>query len=122
LSVVFDDQDNAQLTGVRPNGEKVPASGMSTGTADQLYLALRIASVEDYRSRADSLPFVADDLFINFDDDRAAAGFRVLADLAQNTQVLFFTHHQHLVDIARIALGRSLHVIDLANDKAAEDI
>lgn len=121
LSVVFDDEDNAQLNGVRPTGEKVPASGMSTGTADQLYFALRIASVEDYQARTDSLPFVADDLFINFDDDRAAAGFRVLAELAQSTQVLFFTHHQHLVNIARDSLGPSLHVVDLASEKAASD-
>jgi uncharacterized protein YhaN len=42
------------------------------------------------------MPFIADDLFINFDDKRAAAGFQVLNELAKKTQVLFFTHHQHL--------------------------
>ena len=51
------------------------------------------------------LPVLADDLFINFDDLRAEAGFRVLGELAKSTQVLFFTHHQHLLDIAR----KSLH-------------
>ena len=116
LRVVYDDQDNAQLTGVRPSGEKISASGMSTGSADQLYLALRVASVEDYQTRADTLPFVTDDLFINFDDDRAAAGFQVLTELAQKTQVLFFTHHQHLVNVARGALGASVHVINLQTD------
>jgi uncharacterized protein YhaN len=120
LSVIFDDQDNAQLTGVRPNGEKVSASGMSTGSADQLYLALRVASVEDYQTRADTLPFVTDDLFVNFDDDRAAAGFQVLTALSQKTQVLFFTHHQHLVNIARGALGASVHVINLQTDEAMD--
>ena len=120
LSVVFDDQNNAQLTGVRPSGEKVSASGMSTGSADQLYLALRVASVEDYQTRANTLPFVTDDLFINFDDDRAAAGFQVLTELAQKTQVLFFTHHQHLVNIARDALGASVHVINLQTDGAMD--
>lgn len=48
-------------------------SGLSTGTADQLYLALRIAAIEDYLERVDTLPFIADDLFINFDDERAVA-------------------------------------------------
>src|SRR5690606_17859494 len=66
LRVDFDDQDNAHLTGVRPDESVVPVSGMSTGTADQLYLALRVASIEDYLERAQALPFVADDLFINF--------------------------------------------------------
>ena len=86
---------------------------MSTGTADQLYLALRIASVADYLRRAPPLPFIADDLFINFDDERAAAGFQVLGQLAEKTQVLFFTHHQHLADIASKTLGASIPVISL---------
>ena len=113
LRVDFDDQDHAHLTGVRPNESVVPVSGMSTGTADQLYLALRVASIEDYLERAEALPFVADDLFINFDDDRAAAGFRLLGQLAEKTQVLFFTHHQHLVEIAEATLGDSVNCVSL---------
>ena len=119
LQVAFDDQDNAHLTGVRPGGSIVPVSGMSTGTADQLYLALRLASIEDYLERAEALPFVADDLFINFDDERAAAGFTLLGELSQMTQVLFFTHHQHLVDIARQALGASVSMVTLTDKEAA---
>lgn len=114
LRVAYDDQDQAHLTGLRPDGEVVRVPGMSTGTADQLYLALRLASIGDYLERTEALPFVADDLFINFDDDRSAAGFEVLGKLAQETQVLFFTHHQHLVDIARNTLGASVHVVSLA--------
>ncbi len=117
LQTDYDAQDRAELLGVRPDGEKVRVSGMSTGTADQLYLALRVASIEDYLDRADGLPFVADDLFINFDNDRAAAGFQVLGELAKRTQVLFFTHHQHLVDIAKETAqerwGGSLSVVSL---------
>lgn len=113
LRVDFDNQDNAHLTGVRPDDSAVPVSGMSTGTADQLYLALRVASIEDYLERADALPFVADDLFINFDDERAAAGFRLLEQLAEKTQVLFFTHHRHLVDIAKATLGTRLNRVSL---------
>ncbi len=116
LRVDFDDQDNAHLTGVRPDESVVPVSGMSTGTADQLYLALRVASIEDYLERAEALPFVADDLFINFDDERAAAGFRLLYRLAGKTQVLFFTHHQHLVDLAQATLGASVNLISLEKE------
>ena len=78
------------LTGVRPDGKVVALSGLSTGTEDQLFLALRIAAVEDYLARAVALPFVADDLFINFDPERSAAGFEVLGQLAERTQVLFY--------------------------------
>lgn len=118
LRVDFDDQDNAHLTGVRPDESVVPVSGMSTGTADQLYLALRVASIEDYLERAQALPFVADDLFINFDNDRAAAGFRLLGQLAEKTQVLFLTHHQHLVDLAKATLGASVNCVSL-NEQVA---
>ena len=126
LQVEFDDRDNPHLTGVRPGGNAVPVSGLSTGTADQLYLALRIASVEHYLEPPDApserpvaLPFVADDLFINFDDERAAAGFKLLGELSRKTQVLFFTHHLHLVDIARKALGGSVSPMTLADRDAA---
>ena len=119
LQVAFDDQDNAHLTGLRPGGSIIPVSGMSTGTADQLYLALRLASIEDYLERAEALPFIADDLFINFDDERAAAGFTLLGELSQTTQVLFFTHHQHLVDMARKSLGASVSMVTLTAQEDA---
>ena len=119
LRVDFDDRDQPRLTGERPDGAKVAVPGMSTGTADQLYLALRIASVVDYLDRAPPLPFVVDDLFINFDDERAAAGFQVLGQLAEKTQVLFFTHHQHLVDIANETLGESIPVVSLGDASSA---
>ena len=116
LGLDFDDRDRAHLVGVRPDGGTVAVSGMSTGAADQLYLALRIASIADYLDRAPALPFVADDLFVNFDDERAVAGFQVLGELATMTQVLFFTHHQHLVDIAQSTLGESLRVLSLHDE------
>ena len=114
LEVRFDERENMHLTGVRANGQVVAVPGMSAGTEDQLFLALRVAAVEDYLLRAVALPFVADDLFINFDAKRSAAGFEVLGQLAERTQVLFYTHHQHLVDVARETLGKSLSVISLA--------
>ncbi|MGH9771482.1 MAG: AAA family ATPase [Candidatus Acidiferrales bacterium] len=114
LRVEFDEQDRAQLAGIRGNSRNVKVSGMSSGTADQLYLALRVAAVEDFLSHAAPLPFIADDLFINFDDHRAAAGFEVLAELAQKTQVLFFSHHKHLLDIAAATLGPGLSTVLLS--------
>ena len=113
LEVGFDAQDAMRLTGVRPDGEVVAVPGLSSGTEDQLFLALRIAAVEDYLERAATLPFVADDLFINFDPKRSAAGFEVLGQLAERTQVLFYTHHPHLVDVARETLGEDVHVVRL---------
>jgi uncharacterized protein YhaN len=117
LRVDYDEIDQAHLIGLRPDGKVVDVPGMSSGTADQLYLALRIASIEDYLERADALPFVADDLFINFDNDRAGAGFEVLSRLSEKTQVLFFTHHLHLLEIAKETLEGSISIVDLSEEE-----
>ena len=121
LRVEYDDKDVPHLTGVRPSKEIVPVSGLSTGTADQLYLSLRIAAIEDYLERSDALPFIADDLFINFDDERAAAGFQRLAELSRKTQILFFTHHQHLVKIALDVLGPSVNLVTLSDPRRVDN-
>jgi uncharacterized protein YhaN len=113
LQLEFDDDDNVELAGIRHDGRRVAVAGMSDGTADQLYFALRVAAIEDYLDRAEPMPFIADDLFINFDDKRAAAGFRVLNELAKKTQVLFFTHHEHLLEVARKTLGAAVATVTL---------
>ena len=111
LELDFDEQDQAKLVGCRQSGERVPTSGMSDGSADQLYLALRMAALEDYLDQSPQMPFLADDLFINFDDERSAAGFKVLASLAQRCQVIFFTHHDHLAELARQSLDCPVRVV-----------
>jgi uncharacterized protein YhaN len=91
-----------RLQGLCEDGASLVAvEDMSEGTRDQLFLALRLAAVEQAIAAGVKLPFLADDLFVNFDDDRARAGLQVLAELARSTQVLVFTHHAHLVQIAR---------------------
>ena len=119
LRIEYDTEDRPQLTGVRPDQSSVGTSGMSDGTRDQLYLALRLASVEQYLISAEPLPFVADDLLVNFDDERAAAALRVLAELGKKTQVLFFTHHWHLVNMVTATLGEEVHVISLMDEAMA---
>ena len=76
---------------------------MSDGTRDQLYLALRIATLERYLSQpgAEPLPLIVDDILLNFDDARSEATLSVLGELAALTQVMFFTHHSRLVELAR---------------------
>ncbi|OKO87651.1 hypothetical protein AC629_13395 [Bradyrhizobium sp. NAS80.1] len=104
------DGTSPRLLGVRDGGRQaIDVEAMSDGTADQLFLALRLAAAEQSVAAGVRLPFLADDLFINFDDDRARAGFEVLAEIAATTQILFFTHHRHLADIAREVVGAELH-------------
>lgn len=101
------------LMGRRGDGSHVGVDGMSEGTRDQLYLALRLAAIELHLARSRPLPFIADDLFVNFDDARAAAGFRALAELAGQTQVIFLSHHEHLVEVAQGAIGEGMRITAL---------
>ncbi len=110
-----DDQERPVLQAVRPGGaEAVGVRGLSLGTADQLYLALRIASLEAAVAARGPVPLVADDLLVQFDDARTAAALEALAELSDRTQVILFTHHDHVAAIARerVADGR-LFVHDL---------
>ncbi len=87
------------------DGEQRDPSELSEGTADQAYLALRLAGIaslqQERRNNGDpSLPIVLDDVLMAFDDQRAAAALSVMAELAQQWQLIVFTHHSHLGDLA----------------------
>jgi uncharacterized protein YhaN len=101
LQVGFDEKDQQILLCVTDGGREVSVSGLSDGTRDQLYLSLRVATLERYLERGPALPIVLDDVLIHFDDARAAAALEVLGELATHTQVLFFTHHARIVELAR---------------------
>lgn len=89
----YDDEECPMLIGMRPNDQKLEVHEMSSGTRDQLYLALRLATIEEWVERSGPMPFVMDDILVNFDDDRARATLEVLAQLGAKTQALLFTHH-----------------------------
>ncbi len=101
------------LEGQRSDGKPVGISGMSDGTRDQLYLALRLAALEMHLEQAMPLPFIADDLFINYDDVRSKAGFEALKELSEQTQVLFLSHHDHLIPTVQEVFGKQVNVVFL---------
>ena len=104
LTVDYED-DRQVLLGIRPDAARVPVTGMSQGTRDQLFLSLRLAAIEQHIEGRGPFPVIVDDLLVQFDDDRAVATLEVLSELSAKTQVLFFTHHERLVSIAEDALG-----------------
>ncbi len=95
-----DDHDNPVLIGLRPNGIRLQVNAMSSGTRDQLYLALRLATLEWRTGSSEPMPFIVDDILINFDDARSRATIKALSDLAEKSQVILFTHHQKIVEVA----------------------
>ncbi|EMI24109.1 YhaN family protein [Rhodopirellula europaea] len=121
LRVDYGDSDKPSLFGVR-DGVEVPANRMSTGTADALYLALRLASLKHQLAHANAIPLIIDDCLIQLDDRRAAAALKVFSELSTTTQVILFTHHDHLVDLASETLpenGYHVHRLGETNSPAS---
>ncbi|MCA9089717.1 MAG: AAA family ATPase [Planctomycetaceae bacterium] len=106
LAAEFNDEDIPVIVGRRENGANVPVDGMSDGSRDQLYLALRLAAMERYLEEHEPMPLILDDLLITFDNERTKAIIPQLVNLSKRTQVFLFTHHEHLVDICHETVGK----------------
>ncbi len=89
-------------------GQEVEIEHLSRGTRAQLYFALRVASLEAYFDERPPVPLLLDDLFVDFDDDRASAAFEILGKLAQKVQILYFSHLARDVALAHDAVPRGL--------------
>lgn len=77
---------------------------LSQGTADQTYLALRLAICLLALPQSDPAPLVLDDALVTFDDQRLSLALDVLADMAQTRQLLLFTCHSR--EKAELAQGQ----------------
>lgn len=121
LTIGYASDDRPVIVAIRANGSEVGVEALSEGTRDQLYLALRLGAIEG-RSGAGALPIVCDDLLITADDARSAALLKVLAAAAEHSQVIVFSHHAHLIDVANRGVGADgfkLHMIEAAPAIAA---
>ncbi|WP_394830961.1 AAA family ATPase [Pendulispora rubella] len=93
----------------RDDGRTVHPDALSTGTREQLFIALRLAYVESYSKSAESLPMVLDDVLVNFDEERTRGALEALSAFAERTQVLLFTCHSRLVDLVRDVVPDAHH-------------
>lgn len=78
---------------IRETGELLdqPLSMVSQGTADQLYLALRLAVADLVLPSPDAAPLILDDALLTFDDRRLELALHCLTELAKDRQVILFT-------------------------------
>lgn len=114
LGVNEDDAGRPLLVAVAGDGSECPVEALSDGARDQLYLALRVAAIEAYAAGAEPLPFIADDLLVHFDDVRAEAAIKVLATLGRTTQVILFSHHAHIAELAAAQRSSDIAVLRFA--------
>lgn len=102
VRLISDDSDKEPaLIAERSSGSRVRVEEMSEGTLDQLYLALRLAALDLRRAAGVDLPVILDDVLMTSDEDRSGAILEALANFAGENQVLVFTHHRHMVELAQ---------------------
>ena len=89
--------DGGEIQVERADGSRLAPLLLSRGTAEQLYLSMRLALVREYANHVDPLPVVFDDIFVNFDPERSRTSIKALRELCTTHQVLMFTCHPHLV-------------------------
>jgi uncharacterized protein YhaN len=100
-SRVISPLDGGEIQVERADGLRLSPHLLSRGTAEQLYLAMRLALVREYANHVEPLPVVFDDIFVNFDPQRSRTSLRAIRDLCDTHQILFFTCHPHLVNYAQ---------------------
>ncbi|MEB3100195.1 AAA family ATPase [Ferviditalea candida] len=84
-----------EILAERADGERLDASFLSRGTAEQLYLSMRFAIADVYADKT-SIPVLMDDIFVNFDPVRLGNASAVLGKAAERHQILLFTCHPHV--------------------------
>ncbi|WP_367566371.1 ATP-binding protein [Lacrimispora sp.] len=71
----------------------VPLEQVSSGTMDQVYLALRLAASSLVQENTERMPFIFDDSFVLYDDDRLRTALKWLVN-TYSDQIIIFTCHQ----------------------------
>ncbi|MDP6821971.1 MAG: AAA family ATPase [Dehalococcoidia bacterium] len=89
---------------ISSDGRIVPPEHLSRGAAEQLWLSIRFALVDEYAAKS-PLPVVLDDLLVNFDPQRARAACSAISALAQRQQVIFLTCQPSTVTMLQEAIG-----------------
>ena len=80
---------------------------LSTGTADQLWLAVRLAVCDLALPEDDPCPLVLDDALSNFDDDRVLLALRLLKEISHRRQIILFSCHSKESELyySRVSVG-----------------
>ena len=95
-----------------PTGDAIyrDAALLSAGTADQLYLATRLAICDLVLPAENSVPIILDDALANFDDERCYAALRWLKKESKHRQILLFSCHsreaEFFSDDSEVAIQR----------------
>jgi uncharacterized protein YhaN len=92
---------------VDTEGKSVSPEDLSRGTAEQLYLSLRVGYIHNSGRQGERLPVIMDDILVNFDPYRAENAAQAIAEMARENQVLYFTCHPQTLDVFKNAAPKA---------------
>ncbi len=81
---------------VRKQGRYIGAEHLSTGTLEQIYLAVRLAAADEMSTSG--MPIILDDIFGSYDDARLEAALQCIAEYRGTEQILLFTASDRIAD------------------------
>ena len=94
---------------VNGNGERLELKFWSSGLADQVYLALRLALAKVFSYQVESLPIILDDILVRFDENRQRSALELLSEIGKNQQIWLFTCQRSVFDMAQSITGIDCH-------------
>lgn len=86
-NVVFSDVDGLKVE--IENGNYIPASRLSVGTIDQMYMSLRLSALNEITD--ETVPIILDEVFAYFDDSRLSNILKYLYNNFKQNQIIIFT-------------------------------
>jgi len=86
-NVILSDTDALRVE--MPNGNYIPASRLSVGTIDQMYLSLRLSALQEITT--EKMPIILDEAFAYFDNERLENILKYLNTNFGENQIIIFT-------------------------------
>lgn len=104
-------------------GEAIEPSKLSTGTREQLYLAIRMAFITHYSEQHEPLPVLMDDCFVNFDDARTRLALQTLLGWKDSVQTILLSCHGRVVQqLADLAPDTPVICLDRHTTQSAREV
>jgi uncharacterized protein YhaN len=100
---ILRDEENQAIQVMNALKQNLTLEELSRGTAEQLYLSVRLGLVQEFSKQRERLPLIFDDILVNFDPKRSRRVAECLRDLAceHRQQILLFTCHPQTRDLMR---------------------
>jgi len=95
---------------------EVTVNQLSHGTRDQLFLSLKLALIDQILEGQEPMPILLDDILVQFDEPRALQALKVLKNLSNKSQIIFITHHRHILELAEKAIPKEDYEVHSLGD------